>query len=73
MTPVTRLKPGTTATVVKIGSTEAARAVRLSALGLVAGATILLVQRRPAVVIRVGETSIAVDAEVADEIFVEPV
>src|SRR5262249_11360577 len=71
-TPVTRLAPGTAATVVRVGSAEATRAVRLSSLGLVPGARLLIVQRRPAVVLRVGETSIAVDEEVADEIFVDP-
>jgi Fe2+ transport system protein FeoA len=70
--PLTRLKPGTAATVVRIGSADAGRAVRLSSLGLVPGADLLLVQRRPAVVLRVGETAIAVDEEVADEIFVDP-
>ena len=71
-TPVTRLKPGTAATVVRVGSAEAGRAVRLSSLGLVPGARLVILQRLPAVVLRVGETSIAIDVEVADEIFVDP-
>ena len=69
---MTCLKPGTSATVVRVSGTEAGRAVRLSSLGLVPGARLLLVQRRPAVVLRVGETSIAIDEEVAADIFVEP-
>ena len=71
-TPVTRLKPGTAATVVRVGTAEAGRAVRLSSLGLVPGARLIVVQRRPAVVLRIGETTIAIDEEVADEIFVDP-
>jgi DtxR family Mn-dependent transcriptional regulator len=67
---LTSLRPGKSGTVVRIGSTEPGRAVRLSSLGLVPGAAVTLVQLRPAVILRVGETSIAVDKDVADEIFV---
>jgi Fe2+ transport system protein FeoA len=47
------------------------RVVRLSSLGVMPGATVTLVQRHPTVVLRVVETTIALDAEVAADILVE--
>jgi Fe2+ transport system protein FeoA len=46
--------------------------VKLSSLGLMAGVSVTLVQRRPAVVVRVAETDVALDPEVADDIWIEP-
>jgi Fe2+ transport system protein FeoA len=69
--PLTRLRPGESGTITRIRSEETGRIVRLSSLGVVPGAVVTLVQLRPAVVLRVGETSIAVDAEVAEEILVQ--
>lgn len=60
------------ARVVCVGSEGAARPGALAAFGLVPGAVIRLVQRRPACVVRVDETELALDAEVADEILVGP-
>jgi len=54
-----------------VRSTEPGRVVRLSSLGVVPGAVVTLVQMRPAVVLRIGETSLAVDRDVADDILVE--
>jgi DtxR family Mn-dependent transcriptional regulator len=46
---------------------------RLAALGVIPGSEIRLHQRSPAFVIEVGETTIALDPEIAAEIFVKPV
>lgn len=46
---------------------------RLAALGVIPGSEIRLHQRSPAFVIEVGETTIALDPEIAGEIFVKPV
>jgi Fe2+ transport system protein FeoA len=46
---------------------------RLSNLGVVPGATVRLQQRKPAAVLRIGETTLALDLEAAGEIFVDPV
>jgi Fe2+ transport system protein FeoA len=51
----------------------AARRARLGAFGIAPGGTVLLVQRRPVPVIRVGETDLAIGAEILDEMLVEPV
>jgi len=46
---------------------------RLAALGVIPGSEIRLHQRSPAFVIEVGETTIALDPEIAAEIYVKPV
>jgi Fe2+ transport system protein FeoA len=66
------LGAGEAACVVCVGSEGAARPSALAAFGLVPGAEIQLIQRRPACVVRVDETELALDGEVADEILVAP-
>jgi Fe2+ transport system protein FeoA len=63
--PVTKLRPGETGVITSIRPTVPERLVKLSSLG------VTLVQRNPAVVLKIGETSIALDGEVADAILVE--
>jgi DtxR family Mn-dependent transcriptional regulator len=46
---------------------------RLAALGVIPGTTIRLHQRSPSYVIELGETTIALDPEIAGEIYVKPV
>ncbi len=46
---------------------------RLAALGVIPGTTIRLHQRSPSYVIEIGETTIALDPEIAGEIFVKPI
>jgi DtxR family Mn-dependent transcriptional regulator len=45
---------------------------RLAALGVIPGSTIRLHQRSPSYVIEIGETTIALDPEIAGEIYVKP-
>jgi len=45
---------------------------RLCALGILPGATLHLHQRLPAFVVRVGETDVALDPEVTEDIYVLP-
>jgi Fe2+ transport system protein FeoA len=66
------LGAGEAACVVCVGSEGAGRPGALAAFGLVPGAVIRLVQRQPACVVRVDETELALDGEVADEILVGP-
>lgn len=49
-----------------------ARLEQLSALGLVPGTDVRLRQRHPSIVVDVGETTLALDADVARDIFVKP-
>ena len=64
---------GETGRIVYIAAREPERLVRLSHLGVVPGATIRLTQSRPAAILRLGETVIAVEPEIAGEIFVKRV
>ena len=66
------LKPGDIAQVTAIDTQNAARLHKLSALGLVPGSLIKLQQRQPAYVVRVGETQLSLDDDVAREIIVQP-
>jgi Fe2+ transport system protein FeoA len=65
------LRPGQSATVVRVASSDPGRVVRLSSLGVMPGAIVTFVQRYPAVVLRIAETSIALDVEVAADILVD--
>jgi len=69
--PLEHLAVGQSARVVYIVPKDPARLVRLSSLGLAPGATIRLQQKRPATVIAFGETTLALDREIAAEIYVK--
>lgn len=64
---------GATGRIVFIAPKFHDRMDRLAALGVVPGSTIRLHQRSPSYVIEIGETTIALDPEIAGEIFVKPV
>jgi DtxR family Mn-dependent transcriptional regulator len=69
--PLSRLPVGSSARIVYVVPRDAERLVRLSTLGVVPGATLRLLQKAPATVLRLGETTLAVDPEIAGEIFVK--
>ena len=66
------LRPGTRATVLCLGPSATERHRTLTVFGVVAGAELTVVQQVPACVIKVGETELALDREIAREILVEP-
>ncbi len=66
------LRPGTQATVLCLGATATERHRTLTVFGVVPGASVTIVQQQPACVIKVGETELALDREIAREILVEP-
>lgn len=66
---VTDLAPGETARILTLSS-EGNRLDNLVVFGLVPGSEITLLQRRPAFVIRIGETELALEAAIADSIVV---
>jgi Fe2+ transport system protein FeoA len=68
--PLNELSAGAAATVVSINSRRSARMARLSAFGLLPGSRLHLLQRHPALVVKVGETEVALEAAVAREITV---
>lgn len=68
--PLTRLRAGQSGRVVHVAPGEPQLMVKLSSLGVLPGAIIELQQKVPAAVVRVGETTIALDGDIAAEIFV---
>ncbi len=64
---------GATGRIVFIAPRFHDRMDRLAALGVIPGSTIRLHQRSPSFVVEVGETTIALDPEIASEIYVKPV
>jgi DtxR family Mn-dependent transcriptional regulator len=65
-----RLEVGKSARVAFLTPSFHKRFDRLAAFGINPGAELNLHQRRPAFVVRVGETELALDPEIADEIYV---
>ncbi len=70
--PLPHLKSGQHAQVVELRSDNHTRLARLGALGLMPGSWLVVLQKKPAVVVRVGETEISLDDAVAGEILVRP-
>lgn len=68
--PLDRLAPGEAGHIVYIVPREPGRLVRLAGLGVVPGATVHFQQRTPAAVLRVGETTVALEPGIAGEIYV---
>jgi Fe2+ transport system protein FeoA len=54
-----------------LGGDNGSRHNNLAVFGLTADAEITLIQQIPSCVLKVGETELAVDPEIADEILVE--
>jgi ferrous iron transport protein A len=71
--PLDRLAAGDEGRIVSIAPGDEGRLVRLSSFGLVPGAVVRLQQSSPAVVVRLGETVLAIDAAIAGSILVERV
>ncbi len=69
--PLDRLGPGEAGRIVYVVPRDAAMLVRLANLGVVPGAVVRLQQRTPAAVIRIGETTLAVEPAIAGEIYVK--
>jgi Fe2+ transport system protein FeoA len=66
------LLPGERANVLCLAGDSPSRRNNLAVFGLVPGAEIVLVQRLPSLVVRIGETVLALEAEVAADIVVGP-
>ncbi len=66
------LKAGQEAEVVFINPGPRRRLERLSALGIVAGVKLKLIQRQPVRIVMIGHTELALDTAVAREIYVRP-
>jgi Fe2+ transport system protein FeoA len=70
--PLTHVGTGVDVRVRSLAAMPPGRRARLEAFGIAPGGAVRLVQRRPVPVVRVGETDLAVGAEILEEILVEP-
>lgn len=70
MLTVRDLKPGTQAEILCLGGDSPSRRNHLAVFGLVPGSEVLVLQRYPSYVVRVGETVLALDEDVAGDIVV---
>jgi len=68
--PILDLPAGATASITNVDSSSAARLSRLASYGIAAGSEVRLLARRPVVVLACGSASIAVEDDVAREIYV---
>jgi DtxR family Mn-dependent transcriptional regulator len=68
--PLSELSSGEVGKIAYIATRHHLRLDRLSAMGLLPGTVIRLHQRQPALVIQMGETQIALDEDVATDIYV---
>jgi Fe2+ transport system protein FeoA len=70
--PLSHVLPGREVEVIALREMSASRAARLSSFGVVPGSLVRVVQRRPAPVVRIGETEIALSLEILERIDVAP-
>jgi len=71
--PIDELAVGTNARIIFIASKSHARLDRLGTLGIVPGSVVRVHQKRPAFVIEIGETTLALDPAIVKDIFVRRV
>ncbi len=70
MKPLSAMPVGEAAWVAALHSADPARLERLAAYGLTPGSLVRVAQHSPTLIFQVGETEVAVDAQVAGEIMV---
>lgn len=68
--PVSELPFGAVAEVVCVGGSRQGREDRLAVFGLAPGAEIMVIQQRPSCVVKIDETELALDPEIAAQILV---
>ena len=69
---LSELRPGQEGRVAYVAMDDGRQLEQLSGLGILPDAVVRLLQKRPAAVIRVGETEVALDSAVARQIYVRP-
>lgn len=69
--PLSAMQPGESGKVVAINSQSHTRIERLHVLGLINDAHVVLEQRRPTFVLRVGFTELSIEQDIAQEIMVD--
>lgn len=70
--PLSDVRTGESYRIVFIAPVHGGRLDRLAVLGIIPGTDIHLHQKKPSYVVRIAETDVAIDTEIAREIFVRP-
>jgi DtxR family transcriptional regulator, Mn-dependent transcriptional regulator len=70
---LTDFEVGHAGKIVFITPSEASRIGRLSSIGIIPGTIIRLLQRKPSIVLQMDETTIAIDPELAKDIFIKKI
>ncbi len=70
--PLTALAAGRGCEVVRVRARRRSRIDLLATYGVIPGALLVLQQKLPTFVVRVGETDLALDEEIASDILVRP-
>lgn len=71
VSPILELEPGRRARIVFMTSGAQKRIERLISLGILPGARVTLLQKKPSVVMKVDETTVALESDIAKEIYVK--
>ena len=71
--PLSELRSGARAKIVYVTTKSHARLDRLSAIGVNPGLELIVHQKRPSIVIQFGETQLALDKDIAKDIFVRTI
>jgi len=71
VTRLSEFEVGSRGKITFIVPTNASRLSKLNSLGITAGSVIKLIQRKPSYVIQVDETTVAIDSDIAKEIYVK--
>ena len=69
--PLPELEEGETSELVCLNCTHPSRSNALAVFGLVPGSRLVLQQKRPAYVVRVGQTELALEPSIASDIYVK--
>jgi DtxR family Mn-dependent transcriptional regulator len=69
---LTEASLGATVRIMFITPRSKRRLEKLSSLGIVPGSRVRLLQRNPSFVLEIGQTTVAVDRDITDEIYVKP-
>lgn len=69
--PLTHLKSGEKASIVRIKTDNMVKLRKLTAFGIMPGFDVIVIQKYPAIVIQIGYTQVALDEDIASEIVVE--
>ncbi len=71
VTRLSEFEVGSRGKITFIVPTNASRLSKLNSLGITAGSVIKLIQRKPSYVIQVDETTVAIDPDIAKEIYIK--